>query len=875
MKNFRALYFSWIVAMFAAIGMSTVVMRGEAATGVHELTSFSSFTLPTTAVEGQSAQIEPNAYASRTAADGSDSENLVPDLNATALRHVTDGDISVTAVENAPKGTEATATDLVRTNGVVQNRYYTSFQQAATNSNYTTVIKFENNFATDDSTFTFYYDNVGTYVDATNTKQAMGAYVTLSNIQYTAGVSGGSGNNVVPFIAMTNSLYSGIYYNKIKSVDVSITYVDADSENFIDVQNNEYNKSYLTFASLNAHPNSAGQTGPTRGSEWVTWFGQHTDAADNQGILATDTAVSQTGDSANPNYTYYGSDTDWEGTNYADDRIGATRFSESGVSFTLGFSDAEAKVWESANFAVGSETDGVWQPFLSYSVNDISNIPAKFSPDPSKRITTSNKPDYKNELDNALLPAGTSDFWYWLYVPTYELVTNNKPNRISVSDVLPGDTELGAADQVVFNTTSGRVDADAVVVQYRDADGDWQVMPRQQGRTTYYDVRENGRYGVTVELTTNGVDLLTFDTPIVTGGDVATAGRLAVGLNVKQAEAAKPDASKGEYINSADVTFRYGTGTLTGTTNDVVHYRGGWFDFGINKVMKNGTPLAGAAFTLTDNFGNVITPTEADAPTGLFRWESLIPGVYTLKETKAPDGYDLDKREYTLRVSSDYKATLSPAATSLTEVSSTTVDYVTDTHASVIYAFANQHEPHEEPSVDVVKVDHDNSDNLLSGADFRLIRVADLTGDLTDPENVLETFDMAEAATGHYPALRLNDGHYVLMEVSAPAGYVVNDLKYAFEITGSEIGVSDLTTNPNGLVALPTTWITDDPEIENIGGDDVEQHHYSFTFPNDKKSVFPLVGSVGTWLFGAMAGSLIVLAAAIWVLRRYLVKKGH
>lgn len=63
------------------------------------------------------------------------------------------------------------------------------------------------------------------------------------------------------------------------------------------------------------------------------------------------------------------------------------------------------------------------------------------------------------------------------------------------------------------------------------------------------------------------------------------------------------------------------------------------FDLTVNKVDKTtGNALKGAKFTLTDAAGKTSSYKETD-PTATFTFENLSSGTYTLKETKAPDGY--------------------------------------------------------------------------------------------------------------------------------------------------------------------------------------------------------------------------------------------
>lgn len=76
------------------------------------------------------------------------------------------------------------------------------------------------------------------------------------------------------------------------------------------------------------------------------------------------------------------------------------------------------------------------------------------------------------------------------------------------------------------------------------------------------------------------------------------------------------------------------------------------FDLTVNKVDKTtGNALKGAKFTLTDSAGKTSSYKETD-PTAMFTFENLSSGTYTLKETKAPDGY-ITSQDVTIVISED------------------------------------------------------------------------------------------------------------------------------------------------------------------------------------------------------------------------------
>ncbi len=111
--------------------------------------------------------------------------------------------------------------------------------------------------------------------------------------------------------------------------------------------------------------------------------------------------------------------------------------------------------------------------------------------------------------------------------------------------------------------------------------------------------------------------------------------------------------------NTLNVTYSRNPGETTdGTSVQTKHYT---FDFE-NVLIKvdseensagNKEPLSGAVFTLTNSEGKVVTSDTTDED-GLIKFSGLDAGVYTLKETKAPTGYQLSGIEYTVTISPSY-----------------------------------------------------------------------------------------------------------------------------------------------------------------------------------------------------------------------------
>ncbi|WP_322379178.1 MSCRAMM family protein, partial [Clostridium perfringens] len=74
----------------------------------------------------------------------------------------------------------------------------------------------------------------------------------------------------------------------------------------------------------------------------------------------------------------------------------------------------------------------------------------------------------------------------------------------------------------------------------------------------------------------------------------------------------------------------------------------------IKKVDNNGNVLEGAEFTLYDKDGKAIETAISDA-NGIARFEAVDYGIYTIKETKAPNGYKISDEEIKVEITSSEK----------------------------------------------------------------------------------------------------------------------------------------------------------------------------------------------------------------------------
>ena len=166
--------------------------------------------------------------------------------------------------------------------------------------------------------------------------------------------------------------------------------------------------------------------------------------------------------------------------------------------------------------------------------------------------------------------------------------------------------------------------------------------------------------------------------------------------------------------------------------------------------------LAGAEFAVTDSRG--FTKTVTTDASGKASITELPYDDYTIREIKAPKGYALSDKEYSVKK---------------TEL----------VHGSpVVIEAANKHIL---GSVTIKKVDHENPEKLLEGAKFN---VTDENGSLLKWKAEGDVYTLDEHGSSVITAGRvtlkdLPEGTYTLTEIDAPSGYAILDGSRTFTIT--------------------------------------------------------------------------------------------
>ncbi|NBI07324.1 SpaA isopeptide-forming pilin-related protein [Senegalia massiliensis] len=172
-------------------------------------------------------------------------------------------------------------------------------------------------------------------------------------------------------------------------------------------------------------------------------------------------------------------------------------------------------------------------------------------------------------------------------------------------------------------------------------------------------------------------------------------------------------------------------------------------------VKKDGyteSPLSGAEFKITSEDGTFEKTLKTDND-GKANISNLPRGKYTLKETKAPEGYVLDETIHEININSE---TLN--------IEKTIQNYK---NASIL----------------IVK-DDGYTESPLSGAEFKI------TSEDGTFEKTLKTDDEGKASVDN-----LRRGNYTIEETKAPEGYELDDTKHQIELNDENLNYTHKVSN--------------------------------------------------------------------------------
>ncbi|MBK5472846.1 choice-of-anchor A family protein [Bacillus sp. TH19] len=174
----------------------------------------------------------------------------------------------------------------------------------------------------------------------------------------------------------------------------------------------------------------------------------------------------------------------------------------------------------------------------------------------------------------------------------------------------------------------------------------------------------------------------------------------------------------------------------------------------IKKDAESGKVLEGAEFRLKNENGQVVGEAKTTNKDGVVTFENLVPGKYTLEETKAPEGY----KAVELKVEVNVVANEVVKQEVLNE--------------KVKEKITGQ--------VEITKIDANDTEKKLESAVFEILKDGIKIDTLTSDKN------------GKATSKKLEPGDYVLKEVQAPEGYNLSDKGIEFTISNEKVEVIKL-----------------------------------------------------------------------------------
>ncbi|HGA1023503.1 TPA: SpaA isopeptide-forming pilin-related protein [Bacillus cereus] len=169
----------------------------------------------------------------------------------------------------------------------------------------------------------------------------------------------------------------------------------------------------------------------------------------------------------------------------------------------------------------------------------------------------------------------------------------------------------------------------------------------------------------------------------------------------------------------------------------------------IKKDAESGKVLAGAEFKLKNEAGQIVGEAKTTNKDGVVKFESLVPGKYTLEETKAPEGY---------------------------KALEVTVEVNVVANEVVKQEVMNEKVKEEiTGQLEITKVDANNTNKILAGAVFEIWKDGTKIDTLTTNKS------------GKAISQKLEPGDYILKEIQAPEGYTLSDKEMKFTISNEKI----------------------------------------------------------------------------------------
>ncbi|WP_445285989.1 MSCRAMM family protein [Bacillus sp. FSL R12-0074] len=196
----------------------------------------------------------------------------------------------------------------------------------------------------------------------------------------------------------------------------------------------------------------------------------------------------------------------------------------------------------------------------------------------------------------------------------------------------------------------------------------------------------------------------------------------------------------------------------------------------IKKDAESGKVLEGAEFRLKNETGQVVGEAKTTNKDGVVTFENLVPGKYTLEETKAPEGYKAVELKVEVNVVAN-------------EVVKQEV-----MNEKVLGQF------------EIVKVDANDKTKLLSDAEFTVYKYGKKVAELKTDES------------GKAMSPKLPLGEYTVKETKAPAGYKISNKEWKVTIQNEKEVVKVEAENEKLLGSLQIIKTDDKDQTERLAG---------------------------------------------------------